>query len=68
MFDVKKKLFTINPKEKIIVVDNKKELIKPFYNIIKKIKNLRRKPDKGTINNLLYFTKIWVILYMVTWW
>ena len=67
MFDVKKKLFTINPKEKIIVVDNKKELIKPFYNIIKKIKNLRRKPDKGTINNLLYFTKIWVILYMVTW-
>jgi hypothetical protein len=60
-------LFTINPKEKILVVDNKKELIKPFYNIIKEIKNLRRKPDKGTINNLLYFTKRWVILYMVTW-
>lgn len=52
--DLNKKCFLHNPKEKNKVVDNKKELIKPFYNIIKEIKNLRRKQDKGTINNLLY--------------
>ena len=51
-FDVKS-AFYIYPKEKKVAED-KVELIKPFYNIIKEIKNLRRVHNKGTFNNLIY--------------
>lgn len=49
-----KSAFYINPKEELNVLVNEKKSIKPFYNIIKELTNLRRVHKKGTLKNLLY--------------
>ena len=52
-----KSAFYINPKLKSVINKNRKEekvSIKPFWDIIKNIQELRREHKKGTFNNMMY--------------
>jgi len=50
-FDIKS-AFYIHPKSKPI--SNKREIIKPFYSIIKNIQKMRREYPKGHVKNAMY--------------